>query len=446
MEASKLGSRVVCVALALAPAACNVESTYRGTGGISLDGGVKPDGGGDAGDAAVPVEAALRGWAVMNTDYTASSIVSLLAPAGEVKSASFIGSGSVKPGLFSALSGDVVLPTTRMSGDELVLIDRKVSVLTFVKFQSPAAPAQLSVATGFNANPHDYVPYSPTKAFVTRYEPNLDAGKEPFDSGNDVLVIDPSKPEITGSIDMVPATEGSSPDLLPRASSATLIGGKLRVFLNGINKDFTEYGDSRVVSIDPESNAITQVLVFAGLVGCGGPTGVTLVAGSHSETKLAVGCTGRYGSDPSRKFADSGLVILDVQDEFTEERRFTAKDWGIGQIQGVAWTSDSTLLVSTSGRFDADQTTAVAQDAVRFLDLASGDLTLEPLLASKKTPFTLGDVHCDVSDRTCLVADAETNGGVVQVVDIDDAGGVRVARQVKIDTGTGLPPRYLGTF
>ena len=411
-----------CAALA----GCNVESTFKGTGGVSLDGG-DADGGPDA---------LARGVAVVNTDYSGSSIVSLLSASGDVTSAAFIGSGSFPPGLSAAFSGDVVLPTMRVPGNEILLIDRRVSVLTWVNLETAQVRAQLSVRTGFLANPHDYVPYSVNRAFVTRYEPNLDSGKEPFDSGNDVLVVDPEAAEITGSIDLMPAMEGAPAGFYPRADKAMIAGGKLRVTANAMNADFTKNTDSRVVTVDPDTGAITHVFVVEGLEGC------SSLGLSPDASRLAVACTGRFGEDPRQGFPRSGIVVLAVGDALAEVTRFTAKDWGTEQVTGAEWTSDSTLLVSTAGRFAAE----IVPDALRFLDLDTGVLEMTPVLASHEDAFVLGGVQCEVPSKTCFVADAETDKGVLHQLSIESGGTVTVTRAVKIDTGTGLPPRYLGSF
>jgi hypothetical protein len=418
---------VVCLAAGAAPlAGCNVESTFKGTGGVSLDGGAK-----DGGQAGVS-----RGVVVVNTDYSGSSVVSLLSNSGEVTSPAFIGSGSVAPGLSAAFSGDVVVPTMRLPGSEIVLIDRKVSVLSWVNLATSEVRAQLPVRTGFLSNPHDYVPYSATKAFVTRYEPNLDPGKEPFDLGNDVLVVDPEAAEIIGSIDLMSALGGAPAGFYPRADRALIAGGKLRVTANAMNADFTRNIDSRVVTVDPESGAMEHVFVTEGLHNCSG------IALSPDGSRLAVTCSGRFGEDPSEGFPRSGVVILAVGDELTEVQRFTAKEWGTEQITGAEWTSASTLLVSTAGRFAAE----VVPDTLRLLDLDSGVLEKPPVVQSNKDAFVLGGAQCDLPSKTCFVPDAGTDRGVLHQLSIESGGAVTVERAIKIDTGTGLPPRYLGAF
>lgn len=61
-------------------------------------------------------------------------------------------------------------------------------------------------------------------------------------------------------------------------------------------------------------------------------------------------------------------------------------------------------------------------------------------------PFSLGDVIGSVEDALCLVADAETDGGVVQRVSIDTDGEVEDPTPIEIDSSSGLPPRSFGAY
>jgi hypothetical protein len=92
------------------------------------------------------------------------------------------------------LSSDVAVPSTLLSGPEIVLIDRfPASVLTWVDVESASVRAQLDV--GSKTNPHDYVPLSEHKAYVTRFGASDGVG-------DDVAIVDPSVPALVGSIDL----------------------------------------------------------------------------------------------------------------------------------------------------------------------------------------------------------------------------------------------------
>jgi hypothetical protein len=402
-------------------AGCGVDDQTAVSGGVDL-----ADSGG-----------ALRGFAVVNGDFTSSSI-SLVSPQGEMQSAAFLSSASSAPGLSAALGGDLALPTSAVGGDELVIIDRfPAAVLSWVNLETAAVRAQLSVATGYVSNPHDYVRFSASKAFVPRFEPNLMSGVEPFDAGNDVLVIDPTSAVVVDRIDLTPAFADAPAGFYPRADRAVLAGGRLRVLAVGLNADFTEHVPSRLVSIDPETNAIEDVLVFDGMNGCGS------IAAAPDGSELAIACGGAYGQAPSDGFADSGVVIVQVADEPAEVARWTARELGVGPVNRFAWLDGDRLALLTFGRFDADGAAVEADDEARTLDLRGGAVSAPWLTGG---PFSLGDIACSLLDGVCLVADAETDGGVLQRFALGPDGALQATGTLRSDAASGLPPRAIGLF
>ena len=133
---------------------------------------------GNTGGTTVPPGECGRGIVVVSSDY-ASTNVSFVGLDGGVLSPSVVSSATTTTGLSSPFSGDVVLPTMPAFGDRIVLIDRyPASVLTWVDVVSGAVASQLAVATGFVANPQDYLEASSSRAYVTRYESNPLAGRQ----------------------------------------------------------------------------------------------------------------------------------------------------------------------------------------------------------------------------------------------------------------------------
>jgi hypothetical protein len=385
------------------------------------------------------IDPALEGFAVVNSDYQSVSI-SLASLDGEVLSEHFIASGSADAGLSAALGGDVALPTLPIPGPDLVLIDRTPSgVITWVDKQSANVRAQLNVATGFASNPHDYVPVSHTKAYVPRFAWNLASGEERFDQGNDVLVIDPSVPKIVDRIDLMPALAGEPAGFYPSAERALLANDKLFVLCAGFNIDFSDRVNSRLVTIDPESDTIDDVLVFDDLNSCSSldlaPDGLT----------LGIACHGAFGNDPEDGHPDSGIVLVDIDGSAKELRRFAAADLGGEMIASLAFVDQRTLLFTTFGRYAEDLSHMAAPDTARLLDLEDGALRGEPLQQTKSVPFSLGDVSCSPEARTCVLADAETDGGTLHHFRMHDGDAEQRAR-VSLDDGLGLPPRSLGRF
>ncbi len=397
--------------------ACGVDERGRDTGGVPVD---------------------ASGFVVVNSDYQSAS-VSLVDLEGRVLSENFISSSSAHAGLSAALSGDVVLPSAGAIDGEIVLIDRApAGVLTWVDQPTARVRAQLNVSTGFFANPHDYVRFSDTKAYVTRHSANFASGKQEFDAGNDVLIIDPSVPEISGRIDLTPAFEEAPEGYYPTLDRALMLAGKLRVLALGFNRDFSSSVDSRVISIDPERESIEQVLVLEGMHSC---TGVSVAPSGHT---IAVSCSGMFGQAPESGFPDSGIVLMSVADELTEVGRFGAAELGGEMIAGLSFVNETTLLFTTFGRLSDDQSKMAAPDTARLLDLERGEVVGSPLQQTSRLPFSLGDPCCDPSASVCVLTDAETRGGVLHYYHLDDSGKLESQSDIEVDGMLGLPPRSAG--
>jgi len=372
-----------------------------------------------------------QGLVVVETDYQSSN-VGLLGEDGSVLSPSLVSSGSGTMGLSALLSGDTVLPGPALHGS-IVVIDRASAVLSWVDPATARVTAQLSVATGFYSNPQDYVQAAPDRAYVPRLAGNHDPGQEPFDGGNDVLVIDPGAPRVTGRIDLVPAMKGEDPKYLPRANRVVMADGQLDVLLSGYAEDFCDSSpESRVASIDPATNEIGDVLVLAGLHGC------TAMSLSPDGGTLAVNCSGFHQcGDPV--MAESGVALVSLGPSLAVERRFAATDLGQGALAfGVGWAGPHTLLVSSFGR-EADASGPARKDSLLELDTTTGAHRL--LLQSDA--FALGEVRC-VPGEVCFAADA--GRGVVYRFGVDASGQLGSAEPAPMHSGAGLPPRYLGWF
>lgn len=407
-----------CVALA-----CGVPAPQATPTGIDLsrDAGRAPD--------------CARGFVVIGTDYQ-SSTVAIVAPDGEVLAPSLLSSGSADPELSAALGGDVVLPTQQATGDELILLDRyPASVVTWLDLATAEVRAQLSVATGFLANPHDYVAVSPTRAYVTRFESNPSPGAVPHDGGGDLLRLDPSAPAIEDRVDLAPAMTVEADAPLPRPDRALLVGSRVIVLLGAHAADFSTSAESRLVSIDAATDRQIETLVLRGVHGCAG------LALAPNGDELAVACSGDWGGDGIPELATSALVRVQTQPSLSELTRVPAAAVGAPLGDAVAYASQTQLLFTTLGRF-ANGSEPAADDTVQELELTSG--SLRELLRSDRVPFSLGDVACD-GCGVCLVADAQRHGGLLHRL-VGGASGMAVTATLTLDDGIGLPPRRLGRY
>jgi hypothetical protein len=409
----------------LLASACGVNKPATNTGGAP----------GDAGTCG-------RGVVVASSDYVSTN-VSLLDLDAKVISQSVLSSASASTGLSAPLSGDVVLPSTPAHGDRLTLIDRyPASVLTWIDVKTGSVDGQLSVATGFAANPQDYVEISEHLAYVTRYEPNTQPGRQPFDAGNDLLGIDPVAPAIRSRLDLTAAMKGEDGSFLPRAGRAMRVGGIVYALLEGYSADFKRSADSRLVAIDAATGDLASVTVLVGLHNCRG------MASSPDQSELAIACSGML-TPP--QLEESGVVIVSTEQPPREKQRFLAATFGSTPLAfSVAYASPRTILFGTFGTLPGEMTT---DDTFIRLDLGTGGF--ESLLRSARSPmcgpnercpFSIGDVVCAPSCAVCFVADAATAGGVVHRLSVSPEGAIERDDPHRIEDGIGLPPRYLELF
>jgi hypothetical protein len=387
-----------------------------------------PSGGSDAGAGTCG-----RGIVVFDSDYHSTN-VSLIGFDGTVLSPSFISSASAKTGLSAPLSGDVVAPTMPVTGDDVVLIDRyPAGVLTFVDAKSAMVRAQLDVKTGFASNPHDFAAIDSTKAYVLRYDPNLDPGHQPFDGGSDVLIVDPSVPKIAGRIDLTRALAGEKKGFYPRPERVVVVGNKAFVLLSGYSEDFQSAPESRVVTLDTERDAIDDVTVISGLHGCAG------LALSPSKSALAVACSGTFQGSSTTDVAEAGLALLDLNHDLKEIAHASAEELG-GDPFGfsVAFIDEHTVLATTFGRQGGPMPKG---DRAVVVDLDDGS---HHDVLSTKNAFTLGEVRCALDCKACFVSDAEESASLVRF-DLAN-GALSNERTISPDPEVGLPARYIGTF
>jgi hypothetical protein len=403
-------------------------------GGNSADAGLSGNAGdGGHGASKSPVDPRpIRGYVVVNSDFE-SSTVSVLDPEGEVLSPTLLSSGSAPAGLSRALGSDIVLPTSVMDGDEIVIIDRENTVLHWVDLQSAEVTAQLNVGPGgFMANPYDYVPYAKHKAFVTRYATNGDPGQADFDRGGDLLTIDPAAGEITGRIDLSFVLDDDSVE--PRADSTVMSRGLIYVLLAAIDADFAEYGTPTLAVIDPEAEAVIDSLPITGLRNCGE------LRLSPDELTAVVGCAGDWGAEA---LDSSGLAFVSLAGESPELTSVLTANGLFGlQIAAVEFASNRLLAFTVNGAYDEEFNPA-SGDQLRWMDL--DDDTFGGPLLETALPFNLGELRCAHVEETCLLADAETDGGLVWMIDVRERT-LELGDGVAIDDGLGLPPRYVGKF
>jgi len=386
--------------------------------------------GAGSGPAALHVEGA--GIAVVGTDYLSTSVSILEPGSGALLAEGVIHSGSAAPGLSVALSGDVVLPAAPNPSHRLLLLDRfPGAVVTIVDGADFQVIGQVPVGTGFAANPHDLLWLDPGKAYVSRNEANPEPGREPFDGGDDLLVVDLEAGVVTGRI---PMTQYADPGLLARPERMVMAGTRAWVVLGHLGGSFDTAGPGRLVSVDPVEDAADEVVDLPGMENC---TGLLHLP---SRESLYVACSGLFSAGRSAQQGGSGIVAVDL---------------------AVSPPAAEVLRRGTDapgGPFGFDL--AVAQGrwllAVRFGDLAEG------------TPDRLVAVDLNEPDTEISVHEAGSAYGMGGVLADDDAGAVLVGEadpeaprilRYRVDGGaftrdgeivshpdSGLPPRHMAYY
>lgn len=376
-----------------------------------------------------------RGVAVLSTDYM-STHVSLLGLDGSTLSGTFLTSGSADTNLNAALSGDVVFPSARMK-EEIVLIDRLAAgVLTFVELETAEVRAQLSVQTGFNANPQDYFRLDEERALVTRLETNPTPGQEPFDIGDDALVLDPEQPAITERLEFSAAvSEGAR----ARPGRMLSVGSWLLVHLSGHSADFQEAEDARLAVLDQDTLTIHETITIPGMKNCAG------LALSPEQSRLAVSCSGLVKHSDGPAPQASGVVLFEITDSaesltLREEGRLEASELLFGPFAPtVSFVDENRILAATYGALEGSD--AGRPDRILLMDLKSG--TEGVLLQTEEIPFSLESLLCAEACGVCFVADAERN--VVHRLEFEE-GALSRKTEHAVETGVALPVRLLGWF
>jgi len=244
--------------------------------------------------------------------------------------------------------------------------------------------------------------------------------------------VDPSAAEIAGRIPLLaPPAEPDRP--LPHPDRMLKLGQRVVLLVNHYTLDYVDSESAELVLIDPERDRVVERFEIEGLHGCSD------LAASPSGNELAVICSGGWGGDSVPDAATAGVVRIGTEPDFREFQRYAAEHFGAPPGASVAYASDSELLLTTLGRF-AHEREPAQDDTLQVLELRSGQTRV--LARSAADPFTLGEVACVPSCRTCFVADA--GRGVVHRVRIEPE--LEMEAELKIDDGIGLPPRQLGRF
>lgn len=415
---------------------CNVSDAPKSTGGVQFpeaDAGATatPDAGvpeGASPDASAPTASCDRGVVIVMSDYVSTNIA-VAGLDGTTKSGSFVSSGATKPGLALALSGDVDVPAAAPASKRVVLIDRYgTNVLTWMDLASASVLGQLPIGTGFESNPHDYLEVDATRAFISRYGSNLAPGKQPFDQGGDLLIVDTTTRTITGRI----AMPEENADLTPCPDGMSKLGTEVVVSLGRWSNDFTKVGDGRFVGVSPTTNKVDWQVDVTGLRACG------RLAVSPSGKLAAIACSSKMDANGKFDATASDIVVYDATVTPPKELRRL----GLGAKLGAA-VQPTITFASDDAIFALAYAGGTATgDSVLVVSASTGAATT---LAQATKSYVFGGTHCAPGcGNVCLLADAERNKLRRWTVGTD--GSFTAMDDVVVETVVGLPPRSIGSL
>jgi len=336
-----------------------------------------------------------------------------------------------------ALSGDIVLPSSRPPSGRAVLIDRYgTNVVSLLEPSSGKILGQLAIGTGFESNPQDYLEIDERLALVSRWGQNPAPGHEAFDAGSDVLVIDTRALRIEGRI-ALPVQD----ELPPRPAGLVRVGDEAVVTLQRASTDIRRMGDGMLVGIELATRRVTWTLTLSGLENCGP------LALAPDGAVGAVACTGFIDRTGAGSHSEaSAIVVLDLTTTPPAElRRLPAASIAGGLLQNnLEFYASRRVLAKTQTALDG-----AANNRVLAVNLEAEDANAaESLLEARPSEdgagqgVVFGGMLCSPGcGDVCLVADADRR--VLERWTID--GETLVPSGALALTGTvGLPPRDLG--
>ncbi len=371
-----------------------------------------------------------RALAVIDGDFQSTN-VSLLGLDGALLSTSFISTANSK------MSWDIAAPSSPVTGDDMVFLDRTFGLVTWVNVRTAVIRAQLHVdGDELGKNPWDYLPISPEKAYVARYD------RWPGNSKHgDVIVVNPETSTVTTKVDKrIPvAASISLPDSSYSVHPARGVVVGDRAYLTTVNAtlDYV-YTNSSLVVIDTATDEVVDTRELTGLHDCTG------IAVSPAGDELSVSCSGDLQANGDPSLATAGVVVL-AREDLSEKKRYPAADLG-GGVPGfsLSYAAERALVVTLLGNVKND-----LDDVAIVIDLETGE-TRELHHAG---PVQIGAVLCParvdgategLEPEACFVTDADSFS--VLRFPVGGGGVLGDPRTISVDEGRGRPPRYLGQF
>lgn len=359
-------------------------------------------------------------FAVVSSNYSGASSISLLGANGEVTAADWVSSKTENPDLRTPLTEDVVLPSNSSDSRYLTTVERSLGVITRFDVTDGSVVGQLRTddspeddEAAFHSNPQDVIYASTHSAWISRWRQNPDESAEPRERGNDLIELDPGSFERTARrIDLsslneeieeeqfdkdgksqgkVKATAYASP------SAIVPVAGFAAVGITGITDSYS-YATGKLAIVDIKQAKLLHTLELEGLANCGEVKPV-----ADDEKSVIVACIGAYGDEGAR----AGLVKVSVDSagKPTQTRifRVSEHDAAANSNSYVASVGGDVVVAVASGHIDPKTMQADEPDRLFKLDLSSGEQTE---LRVSEGAFAIGVPAYDARNGVLLVPDA----------------------------------------
>lgn len=359
-------------------------------------------------------------FAVVSSNYSGATSISLLGADGEVTSDDWVSSKTKNPDLRSPLSDDVVLPGHSSDSRYVTTIERTLGVVTRFDVLDGAVVGQLRTddsdqddEAAFHSNPQDVLYATSHSAWVSRWRQNPDENAEPRERGNDVIEFDPGSFERTDrridlsslneeieeeqfdkegkSLGMVKSTAFASP------SAIVPVAGFAAVGITGITDSYS-YGPGKLAIVDIRQAKLLNTLDLPELANCGEVRSVPDDANS-----VIVGCIGAYGDEGAR----AGLVKVSVD---SSGKPKLVHAWHVAEHMGAANSNSNLAAVGgdvvvavAAGKIDPSTMEPQETDRLFTVDLNSGEQTE---IVQSQGAFALGVPAFEASGGVLLVPDA----------------------------------------
>ncbi len=381
------------------------------------------------GELRIPSGSPRPAYAVVRSDASSASAIALLDAQGGLITADVIDSGSRVSSITTALSGDVVLPSTPLGDGVLALLDRlNVDVLTSI--EAGGAVTQIDLRgpseprSGATVNPTDALRLPDGRLLVSRLQPSLDQDTPELGRGNDVVVVSEGAVAARISLDADTACTGESGctayarpyELLPLESAGT---SRVLVTLGRLSLDFQRAGPGAVLTIDPVTLAPSAPLELAGLEDC------WFAANDPGDPALAyVLCSGLTKAPEPERRAHAGIVAVRLGTDGSPavEARYDPGESGIVPFGSIVAIGGGRVLFVAA---------PPAGDQLVELELASGHTRV----VYTSAPFTLLDGVA--GEGLALIPERVGTGRVLR---LDTSGEAALVGETSFDDCIALPP------